>query len=153
MSISNNSNQLFTLEKIYLKDVSVEVPKAPKIFLNKGQPNIDLSLNFFFEPMDGSYFQVILNVEVNARLEDESMLLIVVDQAGIFQMQNIDDAQAELLKNIECPNLIFPFVREVIADLSTKAGFVPILLEPVNFAYLYQQKQNVQNNTDSRIIN
>lgn len=148
-----NQAAIFNLDKIYIKDISLEIPNAPKIFLNRSQPNIDLNISFSSEKIDEGVYQTILHAVVNAKIADEQMFLIEIDQAGIFQMKNIAVEQMELLHNIECPNILFPYLREVVSDLTTRAGFLPVILAPVNFAYLYQQKQQAQMNTVSKTIN
>ncbi len=138
---------VFNLDKIYVKDLSLEIPNAPKIFLNREQPNIELNLSFNTEMLDEGVYQTVIHVVVNAKIGAESMFLIELDQAGIFQIRNITPEQMELLHNIDCPNMLFAYVREAVSDLTTRAGFLPVMLAPVNFAYLYQQKQQAQTNT------
>ncbi|RTK93967.1 MAG: protein-export chaperone SecB [Neisseriaceae bacterium] len=141
MSEQENIQPVFSLDKIYVKDVSLEVPNAPKIFLNREQPNIELNINFNTEQVEDGVFQTVIHAEVNAKIGEEQMFLIELDQAGIFQLKNIPADQIELIKNIECPNMLFPYLRETVTDLTTKAGFLPVILAPINFAYLYQQRQ------------
>ena len=157
MSDSSKNTQtdqpVFTLDKIYVKDVSVELPNAPKIFLNHEQPNIELNLSFNTDKIDTGIYQTVLHATVNAKVSNEQMFLIEIDQAGIFQIRNISDDQVELLHNIECPNILFPYLREAVSDLTTRAGFMPVVLAPVNFAYLHQQKQQVHAKPASDSIN
>lgn len=140
----DNSQAVFTLDKLYVKDLSVEIPNAPKIFLNREQPNIELNMSFTTDKIDKGVYQTVLHAVVNAKIGNDQMFLIELDQAGIFQMRNIPEDQLELLQNIECPNILFPYVRELVSDLTTRAGFIPVLLSPVNFAYLYQQKKQAE---------
>lgn len=144
---------VFNLDKLYVKDISLEIPNAPKIFLKREQPNIDLNISFSSDRLDEGVYQTVLHAVVNAKIAGEQMFLIEIDQAGIFQMRNIPSDQMELLHNIECPNILFPYLREAVSDLTTRAGFLPVLLAPVNFAYLYQQKQQAQANPVSNTIN
>lgn len=142
MNMADQEKQsTFSLDKIYVRDISLEVPNAPQIFLNREQPNIELNINFGAEAIEEGVYQVTIKAIVNAKIGEEQMFLIECDQAGIFQIRNIPDEQMELVKNIECPNLLFPYLREAISDLTTRAGFLPVIISPVNFAYLYQQKQ------------
>ena len=131
---------VFSLDKIYVKDISLEVPNAPKIFLNREQPSIELNLSFRSEKVDGDVHQTILHATINAKANEEQMFLIEIEQVGIFQMRNIPEEQMELVYNIECPTILFPYLRETVTDLTTKAGFLPVILTPVNFAYLHHQK-------------
>lgn len=136
-----NNQAVFSLDKIYVKDVSLEVPNAPQIFLNREQPNIELNISFNSEKIEDGVYQTVLHAVVNAKIGEQQMFLVEIDQAGIFQLKNIPDDQMELIQNIECPNMLFPYLREGVTDLTTRAGFIPVILAPINFAYLYQQKQ------------
>ncbi|AUR51231.1 protein-export chaperone SecB [Aquella oligotrophica] len=136
-----NNQPIFSLDKLYVKDVSLEVPNAPQIFLNREQPNIELNISFNTEKVEEGVYQTVLHAVVNAKIGEQQMFLIELDQAGIFQLKNIPADQMELIQNIECPNMIFPYLREAVTDLTTRAGFIPVILAPINFAYLYQQKQ------------
>lgn len=140
--MTEQANQpVFSLDKIYVKDVSLEVPHAPQIFLNREQPNIELNISFNTEKIEDGVYQTVLHGVVNAKIGEQQMFLIEVDQAGIFQLRNIPEDQIDLIQNIECPNMLFPYLRETVTDLTNKAGFLPVILAPINFAYLYQQKQ------------
>ena len=136
-----NNQPVFSLDKIYVKDVSLEVPNAPQIFLNREQPNIELNISFNTEQIEDGVYQTILHAVVNAKIGEQQMFLVEADQAGIFQLRNIPQEQIDLVQNIECPNMLFPYLRETVTDLTTRAGFLPVVLAPINFAYLYQQKQ------------
>ncbi|MBP9743106.1 MAG: protein-export chaperone SecB [Burkholderiales bacterium] len=151
--MSAQSQAVFSLDKLYVKDISLELPNAPKIFLNREQPNIELNISFKSEELDAGVYQTILHAVISAKIGTEQMFLIEIDQAGIFQMKNIPPEQMELLHNIECPNILFPYLREAVSDLSTRAGFLPVVLAPVNFAFLYQQKQQAQANSATNTIN
>ena len=148
--MSEQSNQaVFSLDKIYVKDTSLEVPHAPQIFLNREQPNIELNISFNTNKIDEGVYQTVLHAVVNAKIGEQQMFLVEIDQAGIFQLRNIPEDQIELIQNIECPNMLFPYLREAVSDLTSRAGFIPVVLAPINFAYLYQQKQAQINATAS----
>ena len=137
----HNTQATFSLDKIYVKDVSLEVPNAPQIFLNREQPNIELNISFNTIKVDDGVYQTVLHAVVDAKIGDQQMFLVAIDQAGIFQLRNIPEEQFELIQNIECPNMLFPYLRESVTDLTSRAGFIPVVLAPINFAYLHQQKQ------------
>jgi preprotein translocase subunit SecB len=140
--MTEHSNQpVFSLDKIYIKDISLEVPHAPQIFLNREQPNIELNISFNNDKIEDGIYQTTLHAVVNAKIGDQQMFLVELDQMGIFQLRNIPPEQMELVQNIECPNMLFPYLREAVTDLTTRAGFLPVVLAPINFAYLHQQKQ------------
>lgn len=135
---------MFSLDKVYVKDLSLELPNAPKIFLNNEQPKVELNLSFNSERLDVGVFHVVLHAVVNAKIGEEQLFLIEIDQAGIFQIRNVSEEQLEVIQNVECPNILFPYMRETVSNLTTRAGFLPIILSPVNFAFLYQQKKQAQ---------
>jgi preprotein translocase subunit SecB len=149
----DNQKFVFGLEKIYVKDVSLEVPNAPKIFLTKEQPNIELNLSFKTINIDEYIYETVIHAVIDAKINKEQMFLIEIDQAAIFQMRNIPADQMELLQNIECPNFIFPYLRESVSDLTSRAGFLPVILAPVNFAYLYEQKKQTADPSINGTIN
>jgi len=148
-----NHQPVFSLDKIYVKDVSIEVPNAPKIFLNRGQPNVALNLNFNSVKIDDGIYETTLHALVDAKIDKEQMFLIEVDQSAIFQIRDIPLEQMDLLQNIDCPTFIFPYLRETVSDLTNRAGFMPVLLAPVNFAYLYQQKKQAEETKATSTIN
>ena len=150
---NQSQGPIFSLDKIYIKDLSLELPNAPKIFLRNSQPNIELNLSYNSEKIDDGVYQTTLHAVISAKIENEQMFLIEIDQAGIFQIRNITNEQIDLLQSIECPTILFPYLREAVSDLTTRAGFMPVLLAPVNFAYLYQQKKQAEANTVSQAIN
>ena len=152
--MTENANQpVFSLDKIYVKDISLEVPNAPKIFLNREQPNIELNLSFKTDSVDHGVYQTVIHATVTAKIGEEIMFLVEVDQAGIFQMRNFPKEQLELLQNVECPNMIFPYLREAVGELTTRAGFLPVILTSVNFAFLHQQKMQAGVPTMNNTIN
>lgn len=131
---------VFNIEKIYVRDLSLEVPGAPRVFLQGGEPQLEVQLNHKSESIDGVLFDVALTTTVTAKSGDTVMFLAEVVQAGIFQIRGIAEADLGPVLGIICPNVIFPYARETISDLVTRAGFPPVLLAPVNFEVLYQQQ-------------
>ena len=148
----NSKEPGFRIQRIYLKDLSLEQPHAPQIFLNREQPNIELNISFNTTAVEDGVYLTVLHAVVDAKIGDQQMFLVEVDQAGIFQLRNIPVDQMDLIQNIECPNMLFPYLREAVTDLTTRAGFLPVVLAPINFAFLYQQKQ-AQLATASETVN
>lgn len=155
--MSNNNNEqnpIFNLDKIYVKDLSLEVPNAPQIFLNKAEPNINFQIDVQTVEVDENIYEINLAGKVVANVDDKTLFLIEVVQAGIFHMQNIPADQLILLQNIECPNILYPYLREKISSLTISAGFLsPVVLPPLNFAQRYQQQQAEAMNPISDSIN
>lgn len=141
--MSDPQNQpAFSIEKVYVKDISLEIPNAPQAFLENEAPQIDIQLHHESQSVQPGYYQTVLTVTVTAKVQDRTLFLVEVGQAGIFVVRNIPEADMEPVLGIACPNILFPFVREVVADIVQRAGFPPVMLAPVNFEALFQaQKQ------------
>ena len=135
---------LFNIEKLYVKDLSLEIPHAPGIFLEREGPQVDLQLNTGAAPIEEGVFEVTVTVTVTAKLaeKDKVMFLVEAKQAGIFQIRNIPAGEIESILAVVCPNILYPYLREVVSDVVVRAGFAPVILSPINFEALYlQQKQ------------
>ncbi|MDP2433810.1 MAG: protein-export chaperone SecB [Pseudomonadota bacterium] len=135
---------VFNIEKIYVKDLSVEVPGAPAIFLEREQPQMDLQINSQSAPIEEGIYQCILTITVSAKIKDKVAFVVELQQGGIFRIQNLPPEALEPALAIGCPNIIFPYARETISDAVLKAGFPPLMLQPVNFEMLYMQQQQQQ---------
>ena len=131
---------VFQIEKVYVKDLSLEIPNAPKIFLEREAPQIEVQLRSEGTSIDEGLYEVVLTVTVTAKLGDKTMFLVEAGEAGIFQLRNIPEADLDPVLSIACPNILFPYARETISDLVVRAGFPPVLLSPVNFEAMYQQR-------------
>jgi len=134
----------FGIEKLFLKDVSVEVPNSPEIFTNREAPQINIELNNNAKPLADGFYEVALQITVTSKQADKTAFLIDVTQAGIFAVKNVPEENIEPVMAITCPNILFPYAREAISDLVIKAGFSPVLLNPINFETLYMQQKQQQ---------
>jgi len=140
--MTENTQPIFTIEKLYIRDLSVEVPNAPKVFLDRETPQINVQLRTDGKKVDDGVFEVILTVTVTAQIgEDKTVFLVEAAQAGIFQIRNVPETDIEPIMMIGCANILFPYVREAVSDAVTRAGFQPVLLAPVNFEAMYQARQ------------
>ncbi len=140
--MSDTPQPVFSIEKLYVKDLSLEVPGAPQIYLERDSPQINVQLRTEGKPVDEGVFEVALTVTVSAKLEDErTVFLVEVTQAGVFQIRNVPEADLEPVMMIGCPNILFPYAREAVSDAVTRAGFQPVLLSPVNFEALYHAQR------------
>ena len=140
---------VFSIEKLYVKDLSVEVPNAPQIFLEREAPQIGVQLRTESTAVDDGVFEVNLTVTVTAKLpDDKTVFLVEVAQAGIFQIRNVPQEDLEPLMMIGCANILFPYAREAISDAVSRAGFQPVILAPVNFEALFQQSRQQSPGTD-----
>lgn len=134
------------LQRIYVKDASLEVPQAPQVFQRPWKPNIDVQVQTAVGAAgEGQTFQVVLTVTVTAKLDDDVAFLAEVHQAGVFALVNITEAaERAAVLGAYCPNMLFPYAREAIASLIGKAGFPSVLLQPINFEAVYQQSLQQQ---------
>lgn len=140
--MAENTQPVFSIEKLYVKDLSLEVPGAPQIFLEREAPQINVQLRTAGQAVEDGVYEVTLTVTVNAKIgEDRNLFLVEVAQAGIFQIRNIPEGDLEPVMMIGCPNILFPYAREAVSDAVTRAGFQPVLLSPVNFETLYQSQR------------
>lgn len=134
---------VFGIEKIYVKDLSLEIPNAPQIFLQRETPKVSIELQNAVKPVDAGVYEVVITVTVTSKIEDKTVFLVEVAQAGIFQIRNVPEENVEGILGVTCPNILFPYAREAVSDLVTRAGFPPVLLSPINFDALFlQQKQH-----------
>jgi preprotein translocase subunit SecB len=134
----------FSIEKIYVKDASLEIPHAPQIFTDRTQPQISIELGNFAQMLEQGVFEVAIKVTVTSKIEDKTVYLVEVVQAGIFQIRNVPEENMEMIVGITCPNILFPYARETVSDLVVRAGFQPVLLNPINFEALFAQQKQEQ---------
>jgi preprotein translocase subunit SecB len=130
----------FQIEKIYVKDLSLEVPGAPQVFMQADSPRLEVQLASAGAQFAEDLFEVTVTVTVTARAGDKTIFLAEAKQAGIFSLRGIPKEQIEPLLGVTCPNILYPYAREAISDLVTRSGFPPVLLAPVNFEALYAQR-------------
>ena len=139
--MTEEQKPVFTIEKIYVKDLSVEVPHAPGIFLERDAPDVHLELNAKNQEVGDDLYEVILTSTLTAKLKEQVMFLVEVEQAGVFRIRHIAKEEMGPVLAIGCANIIFPYLRETVSDAVTRAGFSAIILSPVNFEAIYQQQQ------------
>ena len=132
---------VFNIEKIYVKDLSVEVPNAPAIFLERDAPLMEMQINTQSAQVDEGIYQSIITLTITAKIKDKTAFVVELQQGGIFRIQNLPPEALEPALAIGCPNILFPYARESVSDAVLKAGFPPLLLQPVNFEALYLQQQ------------
>ena len=143
--MSQESNQpVFSIEKLFVKDLSIEVPNAPRIYLERDTPQVDIQMNTSANPIDEGYFEVLVSVTVTAKLAEKTVFLVEASQGGVFQIRNIPQAELGPVLGITCPNILYPYVREVISDAVVRAGFAPVLLNPVNFDAIFQAQREAK---------
>jgi preprotein translocase subunit SecB len=143
--MSDAQNQpVFSIEKVYVKDISLEIPNAPQVFLEREAPQVDIQLHHQSSKVDEGVYQTLLTVTVTAKVKEKTLFLVEAGQAGIFTIRNIPEADMEPILGIACPNILYPYVREVVSDIVVRAGFPPVILTPVNFEALFQAQKQAQ---------
>lgn len=143
--MSDAPNQpVFSIEKLYVKDISLEIPNAPQVFLEREAPQVDIQLHHESKPVEDGVYQTLLTVTVTAKAGEKVLFLAEVGQAGIFVIRNLPEGDLEPVLGIACPNILYPYAREVISDVVMRAGFPPVVLTPVNFEALYQAQKQAQ---------
>jgi len=145
MSDAQQNNQpVFSIEKVFVKDLSLEIPNAPQVFLEREAPQVDIQLHHNSTGVEDGVYQTVLTVTVTAKIGEKTMFLVEAAQAGIFVARNIPAQELEAVLAIACPNILFPYVREVISDTVVRAGFPPVILSPVNFEAIYAAQRDPQ---------
>jgi preprotein translocase subunit SecB len=139
-SASHTAQPEFAIHRIFVKDLSFEAPNSPKSFKEEWQPQVDLNLDTTHAHLEDDLYDVTLKVTVNAKIKDKTVFVVEAQQAGIFLISHFDETQKNELLGSFCPNVLFPYVREVISEVINRGGFPPLYLAPVNFDAIYQQR-------------
>ncbi len=140
MSEQQDNTPVFTIEKIYVKDLSLEVPNAPHCFLERDAAEVSLQMQTGGEAVGEGIFNVVLTLTVTAKVGEKTQFLVEAAQGGIFQIRNVPNEELEPIVAVACPNILFPYARETVSDAVTRAGFPPVLLAPVNFEAIYRDR-------------
>lgn len=147
-----DADPVFQIQRMYLKDLSLEQPNSPQILLEQTQPQVDISLGVGAEPVAEGVFEVTVTATVTTKIGERTLFLVEAKQAGIFEVRNIPDDQMQGIIGIVCPQMIYPYLRAIVSDVCTRAGFPPILLTEVNFQAMFESQQQAQAGQGSRII-
>jgi preprotein translocase subunit SecB len=137
--MTDQANQpSFAIQRIYLKDLSLELPNAPAILLEQGQPNVDVQLNLHAEPVTDGLYEVAVTATVTAKVNDKTLFLVEAKQAGLFEIRNVPQEQMQPIIAIACPQIVYPYLRATVADVLNRTGFPPVHLTEVNFQAMYE---------------
>lgn len=148
-----NQQPVFQIQRVYLKDMSLEQPNSPAIFLEQEAPNIEVAVDVGVEALAETIFETVVTLTLTAKIKDKVAFLVEGKQAGIFEAANIPPEQLDPLLGIGCPNIVYPYLRANIADMITRAGFPPVHLAEINFQAMYEQQQAGQDTAEApRII-
>ena len=127
----------FIVQKIYLKNMSFEVPNAPMVFQEQAMPQLQLNLNQKVARFDENVYEVVLSITLTCTIDEKTAYLAEVDQAGVFGLTGFETSQLDLMLGTHCPNVLFPYARQALGDLISHGGFPPFLLQPLNFDAIY----------------
>jgi preprotein translocase subunit SecB len=132
---------VFQIQRVYLKDMSLEQPNSPAILASEQQPEVDIQLAMGMEQVVEGIVEVTVTATVKTQIEDKTVFLVEVKQAGIFEIRNLPDDQMGPVVGIACPQIIYPYLRSNVADVIQRAGFPPVHLSEINFQAMYEQQQ------------
>ena len=136
-----DATPVFNIQRMYLKDLSLEQPNAPQSLIEQGQPAVDINLTLAAQPVQDGIYEVSVTATVTAKINDKTLFLIEAKQAGIFEIRNIPDDQIQPILGIACPGIVYPYLRAVVADIISRAGFPPVHLAEVNFQAMFEAQQ------------
>jgi preprotein translocase subunit SecB len=153
MADQQSTDPVFQIQRVYLKEASLEQPNSPAILLEQEQPSVDIQLGVEAQPAADGVFEVCVTATITTKLKERTVFLVEAKQAGIFEIRNIPDEQMSPIMGIACPQIVYPYLRANVADLVTRAGFPPVHLAEINFQAMYEQQQAQQQPAEaSRII-
>ncbi|MGD2139167.1 MAG: protein-export chaperone SecB [Burkholderiales bacterium] len=132
---------VFAIEKLYVKDLSLEVPGAPQIYQERDAPQVEVSMNNSGKAISDAHYEVVINITITAKLKDKTVFLVEIAYGGVFQIRNVPATEIETVLGVTCPNILFPYLREVVSETVSRAGFPPVILNPMNFEAIYQARK------------
>ena len=132
---------VFQIQRLYLKDLSLEQPNSPQILLEQAAPQVDINLALGAAPIAEGIYEVTVTATVTTKVNDKTLFLIEAKQAGIFEIRNIPEDQVQQIVGIACPGIVYPYLRAVVSDVCTRAGVPPVLLTEVNFQAMFEQQR------------
>jgi preprotein translocase subunit SecB len=137
----DNPSPVFQIQRLYLKDLSLEQPHSPQILLEQVQPQVEINLGLNAAPIADGIYEVTVTATVTTKVNDKVLFLVEAKQAGIFEIRNIPQDQLQPIIGIACPGIVYPYLRAIVSDVCTRAGFPPVLLAEVNFQAMFEAQQ------------
>ncbi len=144
MAETQESTPVFNIQRMYLKDLSLEQPHSPAILLEQQAPQVDINLGIAAESVAEGIFEVCVTATVTTKVQERTLFLIEAKQAGIFEIRNLPTDQMQAILGIACPGMVYPYLRAIVSDVCTRAGFPPVLLTEVNFQAMFEAQQQQQ---------
>ena len=142
--MADNLEPVFLIQRVYLKDMSLEQPNSPGILLSQDQPAVDIQIGLDSEPVADGVYEITVTATVTAKINEQTMFLVEAKQAGIFEIRNMPDGQLEPIQGIACPQIVYPYLRSNVADVIQRAGFPPVHMAEINFQAMYDQQQRMK---------
>jgi preprotein translocase subunit SecB len=139
-----DQSPVFQIQRIYLKDLSLEQPNSPQVLLEQTQPQVDIQLGMAAEAIGQGLFEVSVTGTVTTKVGERVLFLVEAKQAGIFEIRNVPAEQQQGILGVVCPQMLYPYLRAIVSDVCTRAGFPPILLAEVNFQAMFEAQQQAQ---------
>ena len=139
--MSEENTPVFQIQRVYLKEASLEQPNSPAILLEQQQPAVDIQLGVEANQAADGVFEICVTATVQTKIEDKTVFLVECKQAGIFEIRNVPEDQLGAIIGIACPQIVYPYLRANVADIVTRAGFPPVHLAEINFQAMYEQQQ------------
>ena len=137
----DNQTPVFQIQRMYLKDLSLEQPNSPQILLEQAQPSVDIQPGLGAEAIADGVYEVAVTATVTTKVNDKVLFLVEAKQAGIFEIRNIPAEQIDQIIGIACPGIVYPYLRAIVSDVCTRAGFPPVVLAEVNFQAMYEAQR------------
>ena len=147
-----NLDPVFQIQRVYLKDMSLEQPNSPEILMQQEQPSVDIQLGVETKPVADGIFEVTVTATVHTKIDDKTVFMVEAKQAGIFEVRNIDPEQMGSILGIACPQIVYPYLRGNVADVIQRAGFPPVHLAEINFQAMYQQQVEAATQAAPQVI-
>jgi len=141
MADDTDNAPLFSIQRMYLKDLSLEQPNSPQVLLEQGQPQVEINLGLGAEMVAEATYEVTVTATVTTKINDKTLFLVEAKQGGIFEIRNIPEEQLKQVLGISCPGIIYPYLRAIVSDVCTRAGFPPVVLSEVNFQAMFEAQQ------------
>lgn len=136
-----DTTPLFQIQRMYLKDLSLEQPNSPAVLLEQGQPQVEINLSLGGGLIGEAMYEVTVTATVTTRINDKTLFLVEAKQGGIFEIRNIPDEQLQQILGIACPGIVYPYLRAIVSDVCTRAGFPPVVLTEVNFQAMFEAQK------------
>ena len=142
--MADNLEPVFLIQRVYLKDMSLEQPNSPSFLLSQDQPAVDIQIGLDSEQVADGVYEITVTATVTAKINEQTMFLVEAKQAGIFEIRHMPEGQLQPITGIACPQIIYPYLRSNVADVIQRAGFPPVHMAEINFQAMYDQQQRMK---------